>query len=595
MSPVKLLLCVCALALVSCGGGSESSGGSKGNFKINFSSNQIVESLPVPYDSFTLDITASGDPGTKTVYVKAGYEGNGMDKIESILGADNGTIWIYPNKRLWNGVYQGSIVVSICADSGCKKHLANSPYRIPYTFNVKWPTWRTEPINSQAVKEFFDYSSYVQMTVYTEANSPAEEIQMRMDLPDQISNISFDADTLEELSINNLSRLGFKFTPPLQTASGRYELSYVLNTINSSGEKGTFTYLITQIVSPENIDPDKFSFIDDKLVITSPAAYPDWFNFGSGYGNGGSLRYYLPYAECLKSNYYPPYSIIYKSGSGWLSVGPNFFGPGFSLAIDRTNLSNEEYEATIVAQTCNGQTDSIDVKFKIDGGFIVSGHEFSNPIFYDFTNSRFGDLHFSVFTSNSTGTYDWNARSLDNSLIITDEYKTGSGPGSIIATLNIDQIALMPNNTTKITGIEITDPNNIFEPHVYEIGITKKIPEVVSISSTIFESGKNFEFEFRVKNLAGTPTAVVPALAPINNQNGEAGFLPIKYSLSNTTMSGYKITVDALEVVGEYELILLSDAERQLDYKVPLVPRKKITFLEPKKSISSTSFTLKKI
>lgn len=127
------------LLLVGCGGGG--GGSSSEAFKITFSASSLTATLEQDelssYPTVQLSATSSGDPGT-TVHVSVALDAATFANGDiGFLSANQATLTARVRNDLTVGTHSGTNTINVCGDSACNKHLANSPYRIPYTITVR--------------------------------------------------------------------------------------------------------------------------------------------------------------------------------------------------------------------------------------------------------------------------------------------------------------------------------------------------------------------------------------------------------------------------------------------------------------------------
>ena len=128
------------LVLAGCGGGG--GGGSSGeSFKITFSSPSLTATFDqeqlVNYPTVQLSATSSGDPGT-TVHVSVVLDAATFVNGDIGFQSENQAVLTARVRNdLAPGTHSGSNTINVCGDSACSKHLANSPYRIPYSITVR--------------------------------------------------------------------------------------------------------------------------------------------------------------------------------------------------------------------------------------------------------------------------------------------------------------------------------------------------------------------------------------------------------------------------------------------------------------------------
>lgn len=594
------LVAAAAIALTACGGGGGGGSGNSGNagstassslpdnsnFSVTIQPTEIKETLPLAGDSILLQATVAGDPGVKRIYANVVTTGEAIDQAQVVIDGNSGYLSIYPKRGLWNGLYQGDINITICADTNCNKHLAKSPYKIPYTFTVKNPYTRLEPKPNPHVKYFKNLPQ--EMVAYTQSGQASQTIQMRLDIPDSIVSYSFDPKIQQALSITNLQRNGFNLTlPAMPEGSGSYTWYPTIKTLNTSGVEEIIAFTIYQHVSPEGVDFNSFYFKKKSVTFNLPV--------GLDRRGGTGVPYYRPYAECRQSLQLLDLSIDYLSGNGWLTAADDYTAVG--IGASQLGLEKGTYKAKVTAKTCDNLSQQVDVTLIVDSMFVLD-NQFNGTLYASSQTADFGEYTISIFATEDAYPISWKVSAPDGGVKIDSDSATGSAitrnyyDGHYIKfKLPPEYIASLPNSASYNWRVLVEDPSGKLKPVTSEVRFVKMIPEITSVSNQVIEAGKSFDLVIKgnnlPENLATTPIAIVPK----NNSAGVWGFLPITISLLETVDGGAKFRFSGITTPGDYELLVANEPEAKLNYSLAFVPRIGLKVIAPLPQ-TKTSYTL---
>jgi len=115
-----------------CGGG----GAGDISVRVDRTSLALVGEEHAPLIEERLTFSLSGEPA-RTVYVDAGYQGEGLYYVELLFQETTAQLRVVANTSLPPGNYAGTITAVACWDELCQSHLKGSPVRIPYTVELR--------------------------------------------------------------------------------------------------------------------------------------------------------------------------------------------------------------------------------------------------------------------------------------------------------------------------------------------------------------------------------------------------------------------------------------------------------------------------
>jgi hypothetical protein len=578
------LLTTTLIALVACGGGGGGSSGVKtsaaanssvnntGNFVVTFSKTELNQSIPIVGDTLKLDATTSGDPGVETVYVGAIIDGDAISTADMVIGGSSGTLFINTKRDLWSGVYKGTITINICTTQSCSKHLAKSPYKIPYSFTVTNPFPRLEPISTKNINYFTVNSMSQNMVVSTQGDTPSDVIQMRMELPNSITNFSIDANVQQQLSISNLQRTGFTLTLPAK-AEGTYEWNPTIKTVDNTGKEGLFDFKITQIVSPTGVDVNSFWLAKKNLAFSLPT--------GIGRTSYEFVPYYSPNSGCSsKLNL----SIDYINGDKWL-IADDWSNDGklYIIAMSEGLLPGT-YKANVTAKTCGGLSNTLEVSLVIESGF-VADNNFDWELFFSARTAPFNEFRIKLFATPDSYPINWKVTSLDG-LQLNEQGLTGTANASLPENyikfkFTPEYIASLPNSKSYVSRIQIADPTGKLKTIINDVRITKMMPEITSISTQGVEAGKPFDLTIKGENFPDNISDLQLAISRKNTGTGLPIFLPLAIDFVQEVEDGAIFNFSAIDIPGDYELIVQTATDYDLGYEIPLVPRMQLKVIAP--------------
>ncbi len=564
----------------SVGGGGGSSTGSSGGFDVKFSKAQLLENLPSIYDSFTIDVTTSGDPGVSNVYVESSFSGEGIERVQMSLGATYGSLYIYPKHGLWSGDYSGNITVKLCRDSSCAKQLAKSPYTIAYTFHNKNIDWRMEPTSGASVKKFIRNYNEEQLYIYTQEGISNQKVHMRVELPDGGTSIEFDDSTIETLKISNITNTGFDFLPPDLPVSST-DKSFYVNVKMTDGNSLPIGLRITQFVAPPNVDTTKFSFTQPSVSLKVP--------YANGWTDGTKLPFFLPFSDCVASGFKEPtLSVEYISGQDWLNTNP-FTA---DVSVTQKDYPIGHYEAKVTGESCNHEKSSIMVTLDVYSGYVI----FTDTIarFYDQIAEFQSPKSMRVYATNDVKNYQWQVSTSDEGFFFVENTSGGTSPLGDEFKYQWDKnfIKALPNSQTYEGHIQISDPSGSLDPVTLTVTAEKYLPQAISLSPSIIETGKEFELTITGENLDNQYFNFW--LSPVENNIGGSGFVQPSLTLISQSKTKVVVRVGALQSAGDYEIVFPSVAELESDYMEKYVPRIQLKVINPIISKGS-SFILKNI
>lgn len=130
----KYLCIVLVFFLISCGGG-----GSDESMKLTVSSSKLsisgdLNSDSVPPKSFAASLSkSSGD-----IYIVLAHGNQALRSVEYSISGTSATITAYPKlpQQLGLGSHSDKIILSVCKDAGCSKHVSGSPKTIDVIYEV---------------------------------------------------------------------------------------------------------------------------------------------------------------------------------------------------------------------------------------------------------------------------------------------------------------------------------------------------------------------------------------------------------------------------------------------------------------------------
>src|SRR5690606_11640074 len=192
----RLLLLVVFGSLItlmgcSSGGGSGGAGGNAGgsnggggneNFSVEVTPRAInVVDDGSPASKMTwISAAGKGDPGVPLIYLDVQVDHEFVRPELLVRNGNEAIVNIRILDEAWGGTYRGNLIFSMCGDSQCKRHLADSPYTIPYTVQVKKSHIRYEPV-SAPVDQLVEFSDK-HLVISTESGEQAGPIRYRVEL-----------------------------------------------------------------------------------------------------------------------------------------------------------------------------------------------------------------------------------------------------------------------------------------------------------------------------------------------------------------------------------------------------------------------------
>lgn len=560
------LLCCSALTGCSSGGGSGSNppnNDTSENIQVTFSEDRITGSYPgccVPNQQ--VQVTIGGDPGVKTVYTEAHVDGAGFLPPTTVLGSNYGIVHLEPYPNLRAGTYSGDLVISLCADFQCTRHLGSSPYSIPYEFTVTPNDW-TLYVEEEGQLVYFKGDSPMSASFQMEEGQNAQSSLLFLESAERYSGFSFPSEIYNDFDIqvigNNIT------ISPLPHSAGDYFFNYQIERTTLDGTNTPVGINLHLKVSPNGVDPSKLSILDKEVVVRLSASRND------ALGVFGKVGYYEPVNST--SLQLLNFSISYLDGKDWIQhirsdrslVEP--YAPYIGFQVNN-QLSDAPglYRADVTVTSTVGGKDTFRVVRDIYTGFSDQYVEF---IFGGMVDERRRDLYLSVSTP---GPWQWQIEK-DG-----DWFDIAPLAGMPIDTPTIsvpyETVVNMQNGQTLQGSITLKSDRAEIEDYTFPITAKKEFTEFQIIEPMEVVAGQSFILKVKGKFMPPTDTT-----ASVEFSDGSFGVLSY-----NANLSTYQITHDGIAEPGTYQF----HAASAMEWKATSEGRPELIFA-PESAIVVTS------
>lgn len=564
----RVFITAFCVVIVSCGGGDST----ENYFSVSFSQKSIYIPAEQSYQTIIIDAEAQGDPGVETIYVTANVSGEAFSGADVHVGSTGGTLLLNPNRSLWSGEYVGDVQINICADEACQRHLASSPYVIPYTVIREARIWRMEPSPNETIK----YVSRNHIKLFMEQNSEVTQVEYRLDVPSSLVDFSLPEEMINDFQISNVSRNGFTMTPDNSDSGFSYRL-YRIATIDTNGQSRNIEFSVSQTVSPQGIHPDEFRVFIEELNFRVPSGW---------YSNNSSAHDYIP----IYRPYFPissrllDFSYQYQSGTDWIraeTTGTQEFPVAIGVEISANqfglgDLTPGQYSGTLIAEEYDGQTQEVAINMDVYEGFL----EYTR--YFHFGSDRVLDsLSILVNTTfpKSSSEFYWRIDPIDSWINVNSN--TPQNDSHFRVSVDLDYMLSLPNNS-EVTGFvqlsHVEGGGREVEPAMQKVVVTKNLAVFEELSDQIIETGSDFVLQIRGVNLSELTRI---AISPVGNIDGIDGLLDVNYSLEEGEEEGTLIaSFDAVEVEGDFEIFAITSLDYKLNLSEVLTDRLVIRFVE---------------
>lgn len=125
-----------AAALVACGGG-----GSDPSLSISTHEVAVAAAVGEPAPTATVEVSLADRP-SGDVYIDVRYTDNGIAGVDfTPTSGTTGTVWIFFRgpETLTPGRYDDTLLIGVCLDEACGRHVTNSPQEVAVSYTVTGP------------------------------------------------------------------------------------------------------------------------------------------------------------------------------------------------------------------------------------------------------------------------------------------------------------------------------------------------------------------------------------------------------------------------------------------------------------------------
>jgi len=532
-----------SILLLGCSsGGGSGGGGSSDGMRVSFSTNRISGSFPsCCITNQQVTVTVAGNPGVDTVYASARVTGNGFLPPNVVYGSNYGTVYLEPIPNLRAGTYSGNLVISLCADAGCSRHLGSSPYSIPYEFTVTPNDWSLF-IEERGNLATFNGESAMYAGFQVEEGANPLTTRLVLESADRYTSFSFAPEIYNDFDVQ-VSGNYIDITP-LPHPVGDYFFTYTINRTSIDGTNPSTGINISLKVSPEGVDPNKLAILDKEVVVRLGAALPESFT------RSANAKYYVPHNDT--SLQLLRFSIRYLDGQDWISDIRTTTSsvPPFerSIYITVNNAMKDLpglYRADITATSAVGGQDTFRVVRDLYTGFDDHFVEF---ILGGESDERVTSRIVGVNVLNSQPFQWWAEKDgdwFDIDTKITD----------IVISVGYEAIVNMQNGEAARGSITLKSDHPEIADYTFPVTAQKRFTEIQFFEPAEVVAGQPFILTVRGKFLPDPGTTAWIAFS-------DGSFGTLSY---NNELATYQITHDGISLPGEYKFHAPSSLEWKAD------------------------------